>query len=170
MYEGQPVPSTVYQSSDPKISDGKSVRVTVPESTVIEAGKFCLLDGFLGVALRSVTTAAGETAELALNIEQAEYETDQILTTDTMAVGADIYWDAVNKRFTEVAAGNRYAGRVTAAKDANNVIWFKLADQAGDTMKQAAAQADSVATDVAGVVADFNALLANLRTAGIVAE
>lgn len=34
---------------------------------------------------------------------------------------------------------------------------------------QAAAQANSTATDVAGLVADFNALLAKLRTAGILA-
>lgn len=38
------------------------------------------------------------------------------------------------------------------------------------TVKQAAAQADSVATDVAGVVTDFNALLAKLRTAGILSS
>lgn len=37
-------------------------------------------------------------------------------------------------------------------------------------VKQAAIQADSVAADVPGVVADFNALLAKLRTAGILAE
>lgn len=36
-------------------------------------------------------------------------------------------------------------------------------------VKQAAVQADSVATDVAGLVTDFNALLAKLRTAGILA-
>jgi len=34
----------------------------------------------------------------------------------------------------------------------------------------AAAQADSAATDVAGLLADFNALLAKLRTAGLVAS
>jgi hypothetical protein len=34
-------------------------------------------------------------------------------------------------------------------------------------VKQAAIQADSVATDAAGVVTDFNALLAKLRAAGI---
>lgn len=37
------------------------------------------------------------------------------------------------------------------------------------TATQAEAQADSTATDVAGLVADFNALLAKLRTAGIIA-
>lgn len=35
---------------------------------------------------------------------------------------------------------------------------------------RAAAQANSTATDVAGIVADFNALLAKLRTAGIIAS
>lgn len=35
------------------------------------------------------------------------------------------------------------------------------------TVKQAAAQADSVATDVAGLVTDFNALLAKLRATGV---
>jgi len=34
----------------------------------------------------------------------------------------------------------------------------------------AVAQADSVATDVGGLVADFNALLAKLRTAGLLAS
>lgn len=38
------------------------------------------------------------------------------------------------------------------------------------TANKAVAQADSVATDVAGLVADFNALLAKLRTAGIIAN
>lgn len=34
-------------------------------------------------------------------------------------------------------------------------------------VKKAAAQADSTATDVAGLVTDFNALLAKLKAAGI---
>ncbi|MFX3616128.1 MAG: head fiber protein [Sporolactobacillus sp.] len=37
-------------------------------------------------------------------------------------------------------------------------------------VKQATAQADSTATDVTGLVTDFNALLAKLRTAGIIAN
>lgn len=39
---------------------------------------------------------------------------------------------------------------------------------AAGTVKKAAAQADSTATDVAGLKADFNALLAKLRTAGVI--
>lgn len=41
---------------------------------------------------------------------------------------------------------------------------------AAGVVKQAAAQADSTATDAAGVVTDFNALLAKLRAAGMLAS
>jgi hypothetical protein len=37
-------------------------------------------------------------------------------------------------------------------------------------VKQVAAQANSTATDATGLVSDFNALLAKLRTAGILAN
>ncbi len=131
-YTGQPVPSTVYDAARAKVSDGKSVRVAVPESTAVEAGKFYLLGGFLGAAMQSVTTGAGETAEVILNIEPAEFETDQIKATDkaSMTAGADIYWDdaAGAKHFT-VTAKAVYAGKITAAADDNNVIWFKLAER-----------------------------------------
>jgi len=128
-YVGQPVPSTVVNINTAKVSDGKSVRVTVPENTVIEAGKFYLLNGFLGAAFQSVQTGPGETAEVILNIEQAEYETDQIDTSQTFTKGTLIYWDAANNRFTETSTENRLAGRVTQAKDANNVICFILGPQ-----------------------------------------
>ena len=128
-YVGQPVPSTVVNINAAKVSDGKSVRVTVPENTTIEAGKFYLLEGFLGAAFQSVTTGAGETAEVILSIEQAEYDTNQIDTTQNFAKGTLIYWDAANNRFTETSTENRLAGRVTQAKDANNVICFILGPQ-----------------------------------------
>jgi len=129
-YKGQPVPSTVYDAARAKISDGKSVRVSVPENTVVEAGKFYLLSGFFGAAMQSVTTGADETAEVILNIEPAEYETDQTKEADraSMAVGKDIYWDNTDKCFT-VTGTAVYAGKVTAAADTNGVIWFKLAER-----------------------------------------
>lgn len=128
-YKGQPVPSSVHNIGYGKISDGKSVKVTVPENTKIEVGKFYLLDGFLGCAMQSVETGAGETAEVILNIEQAEFETDQIAETGDFKKGTAIYWDADNGVFTETAGENRFAGRVTAEKDENNVIWFILGPQ-----------------------------------------
>lgn len=128
-FPGQPTPSTVTYLGNGKMSDGKSIKVTIPQNTTIEAGKFYLLDGYLGCAMASVVTGAGQTAEVTLNIEQAEYETDQIDTSKTLAKGTAIYWDAVNKRFTDVATDNRLAGRVTVSKDTNNVIWFIFGPQ-----------------------------------------
>lgn len=40
---------------------------------------------------------------------------------------------------------------------------------AGTELKPAAAQADSVASTIAGLVADFNSLLVKLRAAGLIA-
>lgn len=130
-YTGQPVPSTVTNIGYGKISDGKSVKVTVPESTTIEAGKFYLLDGFFGCAMQSVTTGAGETAEVVLSIEQAEFETDQINPADAFNKGELVYWDTANNYLTtsDGAGANRKVGIVTVPKDANNVIWFILGPQ-----------------------------------------
>ena len=134
-----------------KISDGQSVKVSVPASTVIEQGKFYVLDGFFGMAAQSMETDPdgkvvkfnGNTvpagivpAEVVLNIEEAEYETSQITVADAFNKGDKVYWDAANSLLTTApnndASGNpqnRPVGRVTVAKDANNVIWFKLGPQ-----------------------------------------
>lgn len=128
-WTGQPTPSTVEHIGYGKVNDGKSVRVTVPENTTIAARKFYLLDGFLGCAMENVVTGAGQTAEVVLNLEQAEFETDQIDASQNFATGTAIYWDDSEKEFTETATDNRLAGRVTAGKDAGNVIWFILGPQ-----------------------------------------
>lgn len=129
-YTGQPVPSTTYQQGYFKASDGKSVRVVVPENSDIKAGQLVLLDGFVGFSTKTVKTEAGQTAETVLTIEQAEYETDQINTANAFAKGDKIYWDAATKKLTTAAGeDNRPVGRVTVAKDAKNVIWFILGPQ-----------------------------------------
>ena len=109
-----------------KVSDGKSVRVSVPENTTVEQGAFALLDGFLGLAAQKVVTGAGETKNLVLNIEPGEYETSQIDATQDFAVGTKIYWDSTTKKFTETPTAV-LAGVVTNAKDAGGVIWFRVA-------------------------------------------
>jgi len=130
-YKGQPVPSSVHNIGYGKISDGKSVKVKVPENTKIEAGKFYLLNCFLGCAMQSVETGAGETAEVILNIEQAEYETDQIEQANFFP-GQDLFWNDNNGVFTVGPSDDRPVGRVTVGNVGNgesNVIWFILGPQ-----------------------------------------
>jgi hypothetical protein len=171
MYTGQPVPSTTYQSARFMVSDGKSVRVSVPaNSGDIAAGQLCYFDGFLGFAMQSLSNNATAAQELILQIEAAEYETDQILTTDTMARGTRIFWDAENKRLTE-SPTTIFAGVVTVAKDANNVIWFLLIPGVlGDEAMTAIGDlADLETTEQGSVVGAINEVNANANAAATAA-
>lgn len=118
-----------------RVSDGQSVKVTVPASTVIVQGNFYDLDGFIGMAMSAVETAAGETGEVALMVDQAEYETSQINAANAFGLGDDVYWDTVANQFVSVAHGaaapanSELFGRVTVAKDVNNVVWVKRTRQ-----------------------------------------
>ena len=116
--KGQAMPTTVIQSHRAKISDGKSVRVTATEAT--EPSKFYEFDNFLGAVFQE----AEEGDEVILNIEQAEYETDQ-LGDGAFAVGTQIYF--ADGKFNE--SDGRYAGIVTQEKDEDGVILFLLAPQ-----------------------------------------
>lgn len=120
-YKGQPVPSTVHDAYRAKVSDGKSVTVTA--TSKVENGKFYEIEGFFGTATHSASS--GE--EVTLTIEQAEYETDQIETTEEFDVGDLIYFK--DGKFTITATDARLVGRVTQGKDDNNVIWFILGPQ-----------------------------------------
>lgn len=154
-YKGQPVPSTTYQKGYFKVSDGKSVEVSVPANSDLKAGQFAYLDGFLGVITRDVKTAANEKAKAILIIEVAEYETDQIDDSKTFAKGDKIYWDATNKRLTTDAT-DIFAGVVTAAKDTNNVIWFILRPWVVSAEVAAVAAAAQAAAEAAqGQVEDY---------------
>jgi hypothetical protein len=135
------------------------------------------------IKFNGTTVPAGTVpAEVILNIEPAEYETSQIDTADTLAKGAKVYWDTTNKVFTEDATDGVFAGIVTQAKDANNVIWFWFVPQQGVALMRqaatvsaiAAADADATygseeATLINELKTDFNTLRTNLINAGIIA-
>ncbi|AJA42463.1 hypothetical protein AJ85_05685 [Alkalihalobacillus alcalophilus ATCC 27647 = CGMCC 1.3604] len=129
MQEMRSVPVKTYHGARAKISDGKSIVVTVPPNTKIENAQFYVLEGYFGAAFGSVETKAGEQAELTLNIEQAEYETDQLKSGNEFEKGAIVYFDEEAKVFTVEEEGNRKVGRVSEAKDANGVILFILGPQ-----------------------------------------
>lgn len=125
-YIGQPIATTVTHISQLKVSDGKSVQVTVPANSGVEAGNFYLIDGFFGAVLKTVK-AEDNTAgtKVALQLEPCEYITDQILVSKTFAMGAELYYNKSTKKFTdEAAAGLLLVGKVSAPKDGANTIQF----------------------------------------------
>ena len=133
-YTGKPTPSTVVSISQVKISDGKSVEVSIPAGTGTVAGNFCVLDGFFGLVLEAIAAAentAGTT--VALQIEQAEYITGQIDTAKTFAKGTALYFDPSKGVLTDDAAvsGSFLVGRTSAGKSADNIIQFILYPQTG---------------------------------------
>ena len=124
-FKGQPISTTQAPITRAKISDGKSVTLKVPGGETVIAQQFYLINDFFGVAMQS----GSEGEEIVLQIEQAEYETDNINTGEAFALGEKIYWDELGKKFTTTAASNRLVGRVASPKDSNNVIWFILLPQ-----------------------------------------
>lgn len=124
-FTGQPTPSTQVPVTRAKISDGKSITVRVPSGKTVQSQNFYLIDGFFGVAMQD----GRENDDIVLQIEQAEYETDNIVTSEAFAMGATIYWDKAANKFTVTSTNNRLVGKVTSPKDSNNVIWFLLLPQ-----------------------------------------
>lgn len=97
-------------------------------------------------------------------------------TADTLS-GATTIGKALIKAADEAAARTAIGAGTSSlalgttastAKAGNYTPPTATASTAG-IVKQAAAQADSTATDIEGLVADFNSLLAKLKTAGIMA-
>lgn len=163
----RPVPVTIIPSSIAKISDGKSVVVTVPTAMLIEAGRFYVIEGFFGAAFTRVETTAPAGTQVALNLEQAEYTiaTPQLAAV-TFVRGQLVYWTPGNL-LTNVATGNRLVGRCTVGgAGPAGPVQFAITDAAASLVTQATAQANSAA---APTMAEFNSLLDRLRTAGVIA-
>ena len=109
----------------------------------------------------------------------AEPITNEEFYLDFLADGGDItklpepvsrterflYAICQNRRFLKLRKGET---NIEASHD-NGTTWSALFSIADLQAAPAAAVADSVAPDVAGIVADYNELLASLRTAGVIA-
>ncbi len=168
-YTGQPVPTTVYNVGSAKISDGKSVRVSVPaNSGEIKAGDFVYFGGFLGVAMQSLANDTVAAQDLILQIEVAEYETDQTNEAQDFDAGTKIYWDNTEKEFTETPTAV-FAGVVTAAKDDAGVIWFVLTpgiinDAAAEVIGELTTLTTTEKGSVVGAINDVDASAAAAQT------
>lgn len=92
-------------------------------------------------------------------------------TTDTHAVNLITLNNRLASTAPAALAATAAVGTGTTFARADHVHAIPAASNGTlrGTVLRAAAQVDSTATDVAGLVTDFNALLAKLRTAGVIA-
>jgi len=86
-------------------------------------------------------------------------------STDVIAVGDVLFWDATNNYLTLTASGNTLFGIAAIAKAAT--VTSVQACLKPKISKRVANQADSTAATVADLKTDFNALLAKLIAAGV---
>ena len=86
--------------------------------------------------------------------------------------GQKLYYDGAAKKITTTAAGNAFAGYgYIPAASGDATAQLLLVDNPSDPgYVQVAVQADSVAATVGDLVTDFNALLAKLKAAGVMAS
>ncbi len=121
------------------------------------------------VAIAKLDIKAGELGSLATTgvfaLPKAEVAIDTGQKIYLDADGNPVGGEAGSGAMTTVAAGNIYCGKAIfdAASDEQSVT-IRL-EQPG-YQNQCQTQADSEATTIAGLVVDFNALLAKLKSAG----
>lgn len=106
------------------IQQGEFVDYT-PSGAGVHAGDVVALgNDFFGVALRDI--ADGEKGALATG------GIFEFVSTGTVAAGALVFWDAVNKRVSTAAVNNTYIGRASAAAADNKCRVFLNATNIGN--------------------------------------
>lgn len=104
-----------------KISDGKAVKVEAPVGG-LEAGIWYDIDNFIGLCTADADAGDDSSLEVALY----EYESTQLHTGDTFAVGDAVYWDSTADEFTSTVGTNHLIGQATEVTGAGGtVVTFK---------------------------------------------
>jgi len=102
LYAGQRynfVSETEHPHPRAEVGEWDAIAVTVPEDVSVDAGEFVYIGGFFGVALQE--SEEGSEDEIGIQMKPAEYETDQIDVGDDFVKGTNIFFDPVNREFSE---------------------------------------------------------------------
>lgn len=144
------------------VAEGKTIKYANTGSA-ISSGDVVVLGAGIGVAVTDIAATTGVGSVLVEGVVEIAKVSGTAFTQ-----GAKLYWDSGNSELTTTAQGNLAVGvAYEAAASADTTAKVKLVYTA---VGQAANQADSVAADVATLVTDFNALLAKLQAAGLMAD
>ena len=129
--------------------------------SAITSGSPVVMGNRIGVAVEDI--ASGDTGEVLM---EGVCSLDKA-TGQAWSIGDEIFWDVGASKTTNVGTGNVHAGFAVEAAltgDTSGKICLE------ESAKQVALQADTVAADLTAMKADFNALLAKMKAAGIMAN
>ncbi|BBB91049.1 MAG TPA: DUF2190 family protein [Methylomusa anaerophila] len=133
--------------------------------SVITAGQVVPLTSRIGFAVDDIAPGAigGVVVKGVFNNVPAD-------NSVAFNVGDPLYWDATAGEVTKTSTNNTPAGWSVAAKaQADTIVVVQIEDPLPvGTVTQQPAQDDSTAATIADLKTDFNALLAKLRSAGII--
>ncbi|MFA7658777.1 MAG: DUF2190 family protein [Candidatus Gastranaerophilaceae bacterium] len=141
------------------IQEGKSLDYTNSGSTTINYLDIVVETDRIFIA--NCTIVAGATGSV---LTEGVFEFPAV-TNAAFTFGQKLYYNATSGVITSMAAGNIYVGYAVEAKATETAtIKVKLVDV--NSISKLANQPASVATTVAGAVADLNTLIAALKTKG----
>lgn len=96
-----PVNFTNVRYPDRIVSEARSVKVTIPQSTTLVAGECFYVAPYLGVAMESATNGSGVTKDIALALGPIVVATSKLTAGQTFAAKTKAYWDVSTQKFTE---------------------------------------------------------------------
>jgi len=108
---------------DNLVSDGNAVNVTL--SQTVTKGQPVYAEGFHGVAMTD--GVSGDTIAIETTTREFEHEVGAGVTA---AKGDILYITTDGTDVVDATDTERPFGKVTVAKDANNVVWYKLLENA----------------------------------------
>lgn len=170
-----PIAFTTARYTDRKISDAKSVKVTIPTSKVLLAGEAFYVSPFLGLLTENVTTVSPATAEAILEVGPLVCTTTKLTAEQNFTLGTIVYWSTATDKFTEtptdILAGVVYKAKGREATPVAHIFILGPSIAALDPTDMAAikaAFANIVLTDFDDAVfADINTVAAALKDADL---
>jgi predicted RecA/RadA family phage recombinase len=144
------------------IISGEVLQLTNSTGATITSGSPVFVGRLVGVALGNIANGTSG----AVKTDGVFSFAKEVGSGKGITQGAAVAWDSTNSVVTKTLSGNKFLGYATQTVGDNGTTIEVTIDELGHLM---AVQADSTANNTAGIVADFNALLAKLRAVGLLA-
>lgn len=143
------------------VAEGKIVKYSNTGSAISSGDVVAFASG-VGVAVTDIEATTGIGSVMVEGVFLLAKATGT-----AWSQGDKLYWDSSASKFTKTASGNKPAGTAYADAASGDATGYVKLEET--IVGVAAHQADTTAADLAALKVDFNALLAKLIAAGLMA-